>query len=97
MPTNSFLFENAWKGGEAYHYYMLAQRLIYSGKFHDALCVAYKLQDYDEFIEESNIYSLLALAACLDRSFGFFSKALMKLKSLENVGGLYRHNLVGIF
>lgn len=81
----TFLYENAWKGAEAYHYYMLAQRLIYGGKFHDALCVAYKLQEFEEFIPESDIYSLLTLAACLDRSFGVCSKALIKLKSLENV------------
>lgn len=83
--SSAFLYENAWKGAEAYHYYMLAQRQIYSGKFHEALCVAYKLQDYEEYIPESDIYSLLTLTSCLDRAFGICSKALMKLKTLENV------------
>lgn len=79
------MIENAWKGAEAYHYYILAQRLIYGGKFHEALCVAYKLQDYEEYIPEIDIYSLLTLASCLDRAFSICSKALMKLKSIENV------------
>nr|XP_023029130.1 WD repeat-containing protein 35 [Leptinotarsa decemlineata] len=82
---SSYLIENAWKGAEAYHYYMLAQRHLHSGKLHDALCVAYKLQDYGDYIPEGDIYALLTLAACLDKSFGICSKALMKLKSLENL------------
>lgn len=64
---------------------MLAQRQIYAGKFHEALCVAYKLQDYEEYIPESDIYSLLALASCLDRAFATCSRAFMKLQTLENV------------
>lgn len=64
---------------------MLTQWLIYSGKFRDALCVAYKLQEYEEYIPERDIYALLTLASCLDRSFAVTSKALMKLKTLENV------------
>ncbi|XP_060515869.1 WD repeat-containing protein 35 isoform X2 [Cylas formicarius] len=77
--------ETAWKGAEAYHYYMLAQSQLYNGKLHDALCISYKLQDYVDFISEEEVYSLLALAACLDRSFAICSKALMKLKTLKNV------------
>lgn len=92
------MYENAWKGAEAYHYYMMAQRLIYGGKFHEALCVAYKLQDYEEYIPESDIYSLLALASCLDRAFGVCSKAFMKLKTIENVSSDFRSLIVfGVF
>lgn len=78
-------YENAWKGAEAYHYFILAQNQLYKGKLHDALCISYKLQDYGEFIPEKDIYCLLSLASCLDRSFAICSKALMKLKSLETV------------
>lgn len=64
---------------------MLAQNQLYQGKLHDALCISYKLQDYGDYISESEIYSILTLTACLDRSFAICSKALMKLKSLHKV------------
>uniref|UniRef100_A0AAR5PI05 WD repeat-containing protein 55 homolog n=1 Tax=Dendroctonus ponderosae TaxID=77166 RepID=A0AAR5PI05_DENPD len=79
------LYDNAWRGAEAYHYFILAQHQLYNGKIHDALCITYKLQDYTDFVSESEIYSLLMLTACLDRSFEICSKALIKLKSSENV------------
>lgn len=79
----SSVHEEAWRGAEAFHYYMLAHRYLYSGKLHDAVCVAYKLQDYEQFIPASDIYSLLTLTSYLDKAFGICSRALMKLKSLE--------------
>ncbi|CAH0562507.1 unnamed protein product [Brassicogethes aeneus] len=79
------LFENAWKGAEAYHYYMLAQFQLYKGKIHDALCTAVKLQDFLEFLPENDVYSLLALTACLDRSFALCSKAFLKLKNIKEL------------
>ncbi|XP_018578851.1 WD repeat-containing protein 35 isoform X2 [Anoplophora glabripennis] len=92
QSSDPLFYETAWKGAEAYHYYMLAQRQLYSGKLHDALCIAYKLQDYTDFIPESDVYALLTLTACLDRSFGICSKALMKLKSLKNLSATeYNH------
>nr|CAI5867674.1 unnamed protein product [Callosobruchus analis] len=84
QPADPTLYENAWRGAEAYHYYMMAQRYLYSGKLHDALCVSYKLQDYADCIPEKDIYYLLALTACLDRSFDVCSRALIRLKSLKN-------------
>lgn len=85
QSSDPLIYETAWKGAEAYHYYIMAQRQLYSGKLHDALCIAYKLQDYTDYIPEMDVYVLLTLTACLDRSFGICSKALMKLKSLKNV------------
>ncbi|EFA11044.2 WD repeat-containing protein 35 isoform X1 [Tribolium castaneum] len=85
------VYENAWKGAEAYHYYMLAQEQLYSGKLHDALCTAYKLQDYTSYLNALDIYSLLALTACLDRSFGICSRALIKLTSLPEVSEAVRN------
>ncbi|RZC42807.1 WD repeat-containing protein 35, partial [Asbolus verrucosus] len=83
--SDSMIYENAWKGAEAYHYFMLGQEQLYSGKLHDALCTANKLQDYVDYIDPNEIYSLLALTACLDRSFAICSKALIKLKTLPEL------------
>ncbi|XP_050313248.1 WD repeat-containing protein 35 isoform X2 [Anthonomus grandis grandis] len=82
---NHLLLGNAWRGAEAYHYLILAHQQLYSGKIYDALCIFYKLQDYTDFIAEIEIFSLLALTACLDRSFFICSKAFMKLKTLKHV------------
>lgn len=84
-----FLIENAWKGAEAYHYYMLAQNQLYKGKIHDALCTTYKLQDYLEFLTETEVYSLLAFAAYLDKSFALCSKAFLKIKAIKGVSLIY--------
>ncbi|XP_056645450.1 WD repeat-containing protein 35-like [Diorhabda sublineata] len=85
QSTDKLMLENAWKGAEAYHYYMMCQRYLFEEKPHEALCTAYKLQDYQDYIRPVDVYSLLTLAAYLDRTYGVCSKALLKLKSLENI------------
>ncbi|KAK9889399.1 hypothetical protein WA026_004673 [Henosepilachna vigintioctopunctata] len=79
------LFFNHWRGAEAYHYFMLAQDQLYSGKLHDSLCTLYKLQDYGDYIDTIDIYSIYALVACLNRSFGLCSRAFIKLKKGDGV------------
>ncbi|XP_044765831.1 WD repeat-containing protein 35 [Coccinella septempunctata] len=74
------MFFNQWRGAEAYHYFMLAQEQLYNGKLHDSLCTIYKLQDYDDYINLAEIYSLYAFIACLNRAFGLCSRAFIKLK-----------------
>ncbi|XP_056645490.1 WD repeat-containing protein 35 [Diorhabda sublineata] len=85
QPTDELMVENAWKGAEAYHYYMMCHRYLYYEKPHEALCTAYKLQDYQDYICPVDVYSLLAFAAYLDRKFGVCSAALINLKSLKNI------------
>lgn len=34
------VLDSAWRGAEAYHYYMLAQRQLYQGKFDQAVKTA---------------------------------------------------------
>ncbi|NXA51529.1 WDR35 protein, partial [Nothocercus julius] len=82
--TNRFA-DNAWRGAEAYHFFILAQRQLYKGSVDAALKTALHLQDYEDIIPAVEIYSLLALCACVHRTFDICSKAFVKLESLETL------------
>ncbi|XP_027311077.3 WD repeat-containing protein 35 isoform X1 [Anas platyrhynchos] len=82
--TNRFA-DNAWRGAEAYHFFILAQRQLYKGSVDAALKTALHLRDYEDIIPAVEIYSLLALCACANRAFDTCSKAFVKLESLETL------------
>ncbi|XP_036607241.1 WD repeat-containing protein 35 isoform X1 [Trichosurus vulpecula] len=77
--------DNAWRGAEAYHFFILAQRQLYEGYVDTALKTALHLRDYEDIIPAVEIYSLLALCGCASRAFGTCSKAFIKLESLETL------------
>ncbi len=79
------VIDNAWRGAEAYHFYLLAQKQLYDGYVDAAMKTALHLCEYEDIIDAADIYSLLGLAAAAGRSFGTCSKAFIKLESLENV------------
>ncbi|XP_048791015.1 WD repeat-containing protein 35 isoform X2 [Lagopus muta] len=82
--TNRFA-DNAWRGAEAYHFFILAQRQLYKGCVDAALKTALHLRDYEDIIPAVEIYSLLAVCACANRAFDTCSKAFVKLESLETL------------
>ncbi|KAJ7408453.1 WD repeat-containing protein 35 [Willisornis vidua] len=82
--TNHFV-DNAWRGAEAYHFFILAQKQLYKGSVDAALKTALHLRDYEDIIPAVEIYSLLALCACANRAFDTCSKAFVKLESLETL------------
>ncbi|KAM6081426.1 WD repeat-containing protein 35 isoform 1-T1 [Chlamydotis macqueenii] len=82
--TNRFA-DNPWRGAEAYHFFILAQRQLYKGSVDAALKTALHLRDYEDIIPAVEIYSLLALCACANRAFDTCSKAFVKLESLETL------------
>uniref|UniRef100_A0A8C9FCA5 WD repeat domain 35 n=1 Tax=Pavo cristatus TaxID=9049 RepID=A0A8C9FCA5_PAVCR len=77
--------DNAWRGAEAYHFFILAQRQLYKGSVDAALKTALHLRDYEDIIPAVEIYSLLAVCACANRAFDTCSKAFVKLESLETL------------
>uniref|UniRef100_A0A8C8T3J5 WD repeat-containing protein 35 n=1 Tax=Peromyscus maniculatus bairdii TaxID=230844 RepID=A0A8C8T3J5_PERMB len=85
LSTTSRFTDNAWRGAEAYHFFILAQRQLYEGYVDTALKTALHLRDYEDIIPPVEIYSLLALCACASRAFGTCSKAFIKLESLETL------------
>ncbi|XP_060089548.1 WD repeat-containing protein 35 isoform X2 [Heteronotia binoei] len=85
LSSDSRLIDNAWRGAEAYHFFILAQRQLYEGYVDTAMKTALHLRDYEDVIPAVEIYSLLALCACANRAFGTCSKAFVKLESLETL------------
>lgn len=84
-PEDSVLIEQIWHSAKAYHFMMLAQRQLRSGLMNSAVLTALRLRDFEDVLDVEDIYSLLALASCANRSFGTCSKAFIKLESLEAI------------
>ncbi|XP_032299550.1 WD repeat-containing protein 35 [Coturnix japonica] len=85
LSSTSRFADNAWRGAEAYHFFILAQRQLYKGSVDAALKTALHLRDYEDIIPAVEIYSLLAVCACANRAFDTCSKAFVKLESLETL------------
>ncbi|KAM6969516.1 WD repeat-containing protein 35 [Tautogolabrus adspersus] len=83
-PDNRFV-DNAWRGAEAYHFFLLAQRQLYEGYMEKAMRTALHLREYEDIIPAVEIYSLLALCTATNRAFGTCSQAFIKLESLESL------------
>lgn len=81
---DSSTINKIWQCAEAYHFMLLAQRQLRYGIVHSAVVTALRLKNYDDILKVEDVYSLLALASCADRSFGICSKAFMKLESIDN-------------
>jgi WD repeat-containing protein 35 len=75
--------DRAWRGAEAYHFWMLAHRQLYGGRFRAGLRTALNLRRYEDILPSMAIYCLLALVAFCSGYFGQCSKALMKLEHME--------------
>lgn len=76
------VLDNAWRGAEAYHFYILAQRQLYEGARDAAMKTALHLRDYETILPLADIYSLLALSSCANSAFNTTSKAFIRLESL---------------
>ncbi|KAJ3116200.1 WD repeat-containing protein 35 [Nowakowskiella sp. JEL0407] len=84
---NTRFLDNAWRGAEAYHFYLLAQRQLYTGNFLGAVQTALHLREYEDMINPKIIFSLLALLSLHSKSYGVCSKAFIKLEFLEEPDG----------
>merc|ERR1719230_503699 len=74
--------DSAWKGAEAYHFLLLAQRQLYASKPRDAMFTALRLREYESVLPAEEIYSLIALTACYAKFYGQCSKAFVRLQTL---------------
>lgn len=85
LEVDSKIVDNAWRGAEAYHFLMLAQKQLYEGSVDAAMKTALHLQDYEDILDPEDIYCILALASCANRAFGTCSRAFIQLESLEKI------------
>uniref|UniRef100_A0A8C9R5G6 WD repeat-containing protein 35 n=1 Tax=Scleropages formosus TaxID=113540 RepID=A0A8C9R5G6_SCLFO len=84
------IVDGAWRGAEAYHFFLLAQRQLYAGYVDNAMRTALYLRDYEDIIPAVEIYSLLAICSSANRAFGTCSRAFIKLESLESLSAEQR-------
>lgn len=73
------VFDNPWRGAEAYHFYILAQKQFHQGQLESAVITAIHLKDYEDVLGLA-VYHLLALISVHAGYFGTCSKALNKLE-----------------
>ncbi|KAK0405878.1 hypothetical protein QR680_018247 [Steinernema hermaphroditum] len=79
---DSKMIDGAWRGAEAYHFFMLTHRQMYDGDVDAAMKTALSVVEYEDILDTLEIYSLLALSACAARQFYVCSRAFMKLESI---------------
>jgi WD repeat-containing protein 35 len=73
----------AWRGAEAFHFFLLCQQFLLQGNIDTAVVIAMRLMEYDDLIDVSDSYSLIALTSYLNKNYGLCSKAFTRLESLE--------------
>lgn len=85
-PTASDgLLDKAWRGAEAYHYFLMCQRHILQKNLDAATVVAVRLMEYDDVISPVDTYCLIALTAYLAGNFSLCSKAFTRLEAAEQM------------
>lgn len=75
----------AWRGAEAFHFFLLCQQHILHRNLPCALNTAMRLMDYDDLINSVDSCSLIALTAYLAKNFSICSKAFTRLEAVEQL------------
>lgn len=82
------VLNNPWRGAEAWHFYLLAQRQLYSREYKYAMKTSLRLAEYELELDTKKVYSLIAVTSFYYRSYKECSKAFVKLEGLvENKDG----------
>eukprot|EP00455_Lapot_gusevi_P052316 TRINITY_DN7948_c0_g1_i9.p1 TRINITY_DN7948_c0_g1~~TRINITY_DN7948_c0_g1_i9.p1 ORF type:complete len:468 (-),score=115.61 TRINITY_DN7948_c0_g1_i9:23-1399(-) len=74
----------AWRGAEAYHFLILAQRQLYAGAVDAAMKTSLRLAEYEDILEPKEIFSLIALTSLYNKFYSQCSRAFIKLETLED-------------
>lgn len=82
--TSSSL-EKPWRGVEACHFYVLAQRFLFERREDLAMCCAVRCTEYEDILDTLSIYSLLALAAYYNKFYNLCSKAFIRLENSKDI------------
>jgi len=59
--SDTKLIDNAWRGAEAYHFYLLAQRQLYQGHVAKAFVTSQVLTLYEDIMSPKMIHSLIGM------------------------------------
>jgi len=77
--------ESPWRGCEAFHLYLLAQRQLYEHFYEQAARTALRLADYEDILDTQTIYSIIALTSYYNKFFNQCSKAFIKLEASPDI------------
>lgn len=77
--------ESPWRGCEAFHIYLLAQRQLYEGQHEQAMKTSLRLAEYEDILDTQTIYSLIALTTYCNKFFAQCSRAFIKLEASNDV------------
>jgi len=77
------ILNNPWRGAEAWHFYILAQRQLYNGEYKPALKSALRASEYELELDTKQVYSLLALTAYYQKNWRECSRAFVKLEGMK--------------
>lgn len=97
MNDRNLMMNDIWRGAEAYHFYILAQKQLFDGYYDASMKTSLLLMDYEQFIDLIKIYSLIALTSALNRNFSICSKAFIKLEQLDDDENVYKRFASEIF
>lgn len=57
------ILNNPWRGAEAWHFFMLTQRLLYEGDYINALKASIRLCEYEKDMDPKKIHAIMVIAA----------------------------------
>merc|ERR1719221_407095 len=77
--------EAPWRGAEAYHLYLLAQRQLYESHFEAAMKTALRLADYEDILDAQTVHSVIGLTTYYNKFFMQCSKAFIKLEASTDI------------
>jgi len=78
------ILNNPWRGAEAWHFYILAQRQLYNGEYKAALKSALRAAEYELELDTKQVYSLLALTSYYQKNWRECSRAFVKLEGMKS-------------
>jgi WD repeat-containing protein 35 len=70
---DSKIIDNAWRGAEAYHFFMLCEKQLRDGKIDAAFKTSMALMEYEDILNPKHIYSLIGKC---DSTLYFISQRL---------------------
>jgi WD repeat-containing protein 35 len=71
---------NPWRGAEAWHFLILAHKMLYGGNYKQALQCAIRLQEYELELDPKRVYSVVATTAFFAGHMKECSTAIMRLE-----------------
>lgn len=88
--------ESPWRGCEAFHIYLLAQRQLYEGQHEQAMKTSLRLAEYEDILDTQTIYSLIALTTYYNKFFAQCSRAFIKLEASSDVSDEMRNKFADL-